>query len=238
MEIGIPLIDSVVESFETIARVWHICRHKNEILEFHRDRSTFVYMLLTKVECYRDWFDFGQNGRAWVTFLSFRAVPILAVPWWYLCWEHLFVDLLNICLSLIQAENSGAVFIDERLQLAFFNYCIHAVNVPAPDIHHVVGEIVKLWLLTSFDNLGAEKWRFGRASPTEERCKRLLSFFVCLKFLCTLWIKFFTKTLIFFVTTVPFDLFLLLLLALSFGSFLILHSCQLFCISSKFVFSI
>ena len=50
MEVSIPLVDAIAQALESLTCVWHIRGDEHELFEFHRDRSTFINVLLAEVE--------------------------------------------------------------------------------------------------------------------------------------------------------------------------------------------
>ena len=100
MEIGVPLINAIVKSRQTILRVGNIGYNQGEYVELGRDRATFLPMLhtLAKVELDIEWFDLGEDCSARVPILRRATVPVLDVAGWEACVEKLRVDFVHTCL--------------------------------------------------------------------------------------------------------------------------------------------
>ena len=118
----------VVQTAQTILRVWHVDRHKVKRVVFKRYHSALgVVVGNADAVCRRQRFVAGIDGSAGVAFLL-GIVPVGAVA------VKLQVELTSLHLCFLQTEKIGVESV-ERLLKAFANAGAKPVDVPRYKFH-------------------------------------------------------------------------------------------------------
>jgi len=100
LKIPIPLLHTILESFQTLASIWHIHCHQEEAVKLHSDRASLLIVRGTALEVMLDTerLDFGENRCATVALFDFWTIPVLHVARWYLFCECLLnLGLVTFC---------------------------------------------------------------------------------------------------------------------------------------------
>ena len=112
LEVFVPLIHTIVESFETLhARVWNVARHENKLVEVTSHCSSFLIMNTLSTEIVLNFRRYAarkvladQYGTSGVALLGLRMVPKLQTwrkPLGELLLDLLFLQGCSVNLGLV-----------------------------------------------------------------------------------------------------------------------------------------
>ena len=154
LEIFIPFIYSVFQSFQSVSWIWNISFNYYEILEFSCDYSTFTIMLTDpQVICNWDRFNFCKDSSSRISLFNSAKVPILLIFTRNLLMIAHFVHLFDIDLDFIETKNCRICLFYELLKITSFKYSIQSINIPMPDV-----DLVRLELLMLGRSLEFRLW--------------------------------------------------------------------------------
>jgi hypothetical protein len=130
VEVDIPFLCSIPESFEAFTCVGNVDRHKGEVIELHRNGTPFIPVSIPEIEVNSDWAHFGENGSTRVAILGRRTVPVCCVAGWELGVDLLLVNLLLISFGFVQADYIWLLLLHELLKEALIECRINAIDIP------------------------------------------------------------------------------------------------------------